>query len=240
MANLRAALFTGRHLALTASIFVCALHLAGCAMSQQAYGKHAAELSDRNGQRYRAAEAELQAKGYRFVDDERLWAQLDEGALQHCLQVVRPAARYPDAKLTSPVKPMRVRVAPAGQADQPLPVPMELGVAADACQFFGQLTDQLDVQKTDGSAARIIRIPEKSRLARDRNGGLVAVAVSTREVSRRRVLVDQHCNLMPKDERDPLEHRIRLPVVFASAHPPQVEMVVEEEVVDVKCTQNSY
>lgn len=232
----------GARLAIAASLIACAYSLAGCATSQQSFGGVAVGVSERNEQRYRAAEAGLRARGYSFVDDEQLYATLDEEARQRCLDAVYQAAsRAPvDETPTSTGEPMLVRVAPASRADRLPPVATELRVDGDACPFFRRQTNQLDGRKPDGSTARIVRIEDDLRLARDRSGQLVVVAVSTRVLSRRSVLVERSCDHMPRLAPDPLERYLDTKVVFGSAPPPRVEMTVEAEVLDVKCTENSY
>jgi len=222
-------------LGIAATVIACSV--AGCAMSQQSFARLAAGVSERNEQRYRAAEAELRTRGYVFVDDEQLYATLDEQARRRCLD----AAYRGQPEPTTASEPMLVRVATASRADRPPPVPIELSAAAeDACQFFRARIDQLDGRRPDGNVARIIRIGDGVRLARGRHGDIAVVAVSPRVVSRRSVLVKRSCDHMPRPEPDPLERSIHTRVVLASTPPPRVEMVVEEEMLDVKCTENTY
>jgi hypothetical protein len=59
-------------------------------------------------------------------------------------------------------------------------------------------------------------------------------------VSRRSVLVEQSCDHSPQIGLDPLELGLSTPVVLAPVPPPRVDMVVAEEVLDVKCTANAW
>jgi hypothetical protein len=224
--------------ALKALLPAAALLLAGCAMSEQSYGRLSSAVSQRNEERYRTAEAAMRAKGYRFVDDELLHASLDIDAMERCDAYSRRSFRRPatdDQPLTD--AGLVVHVAPSARADRPPPVPIELRVAErDACELFSGNIRQLDVKKPDGSAARMVIIPAGMRLARDRSGLLVLVTASSRVVSQRTVLVDRSCDHMPGGERRPMS----LPVVFASVPPPTIEMVVEREELDAKCTSNTY
>lgn len=204
-------------------------------MSERAYARISTATTARNQQRYRAAEAALQAKGYVFVDDEVLYATLTETTRDRCVRADASRA-LEDAKTT-------IHVIGQCRAGHPAPVAIELRVSElEACRFLQQSIHQLDGVRTDGSAVRtrIIAIDRDLRLARDRNGALVIVEVSRRAVSRREVLVKRSCDHMPSPGEPSLERQLHARVVLALAPPPRIEMVVEEEVLDVECTENTY
>jgi len=213
----------------------------GCAMSQQAFQRLAAGVSKRNEQRYRTAEAGLRARGYVFADDEVLYAALTGAPRERCLLDAGHGTAV-EKPPTDAAESILLHVSGGIRADRPAPEPIEIRVdAVDACQFFRARTNQLDGQSTGGGATRIVRIADGLRLARDQHGNIAVVAASSRVVSRRRVLVERSCDHMPSpDSDDPLVRQLPVRVVVASAPPPRIDMIVEEEVLDVECTENTY
>ena len=244
---------SGRWLSIEAGIVVCCLSCAGCAtsagnatsagsatsargaISQQAFGRLQAAVSERNKQRYREAEALLQASGYRLVDDEQVYdATLSSTAKQ--------GAGWACADDNAVGQTMVVRLAPASRTGHPPAAPTELRVLPeDVCPFFRLETYQLGGQLPEANVAHIALIAERLRLARDRDGGLVVVDVSTRVVSRQSVVVEVTRDDKQEPEVDPgsrvwaspLMTGIPLRVILTSTPPPRVEMVVDAEVLDV-------
>ncbi len=169
-----------------------------------------------------------------FADADVLYARLTDEARQRCLA----AGNETPASATETVV---VHVGSASEANRPPAIAMDLGVAAaDACPFFREQTKQLAARRADGTATGIVRLEAGLRLARDRHGDPAVVATSSRVVSRRRVRVKRTCDHMPSPEPDPLEMPVPVPVVLASAPLPRVSMTVDEEVLDIECTENTY
>jgi hypothetical protein len=217
-----------------ARIALLALAVSGCAISQEAFGRIARTVADGNAVRYQAAEAGLRERGYVFHDDDVLFASLDEDTRRRCLDH-DPSLEAETASRATVV------VAPASRSDRPPPVPTALHVTAhDACRLFRRELTELDVVRDDGTQARILRIDRGLRLARDSSGRDVLVAVSSRVVSQRSVLVDRSCDHMPSPPLDPLVEELQPRVLFGDALPPRIEMIVEEEALDVQCTHNTY
>jgi hypothetical protein len=217
---------------------IAACSVIGCAVSPQALGKLTAQVSVRNEQRYRTAETGLRAQGYVFADEEQRYARLPEEALRRC----RAADPAGPRSAADAAETMVVTVEAMTAPNRPPPAAMQLNVAAaDACRFFRDQTNQLAARRADGSGAtRIIRMADSARLARDRHGELAIVAVSSRVVSRRHIRVKRTCDHMPTLQPDAIELGISIRVFVAPAPPPRVAMTVEEEVLDIECTDNTY
>jgi hypothetical protein len=113
---------------------------------------------------------------------------------------------------------------------------MEVDTASpEACLFLHGSTDQLDVKLPDGSAAHLIAVAADELIARDRQGQLIVVHRSRRVRSRRNVLVQQTCNNMPR-----VWVFQPVPVIFALATPPRIELLIDEDQIVMSCTGYAY
>jgi hypothetical protein len=207
--------------------------VAGCAMSESDFSRLAREVGARNDERYRLAEAAFVSRGFRLVDDERLYVSIDDETRRACRErAFEPDA--PDARTT-------IRVAPATPAGETPVTPTAIEVDLDhVCELFRNQRETVDGTRADGSTLRLVRLDDSHRLARSPDGALVAVVGTERVTSRREVLVERHCDHMPSPVPDAVEHRIHVPVAFADAPLPRVELVYEHEALEVRCTDNTY
>jgi hypothetical protein len=213
------------------SVVAIAVLAGACAMSEQAYDRIALEIHERNRAHYFVAEAELRERGYTFADEAELYAGLDQATRDRC-----QAARY--SYEPSGPEPGRVQVVAAVRVDRPRPEPTELEVvAADACAFFTAAIDELDARHLDGTPARVVRLADHQRLARDRDGRVAVVTTKTRVISRQRVRVDMTCDRTPRIGLDPLEGTFAPRVVMAPVPPTAGEIVVDEEQLEPVCTK---
>lgn len=198
----------------------------GCAMSERRFGVLADEVSKRNDERYTAAERAFQAKGYSFADDEVVYAALTSEERRSCLTEGNGE------------RPLSFQVQAPQGTDRPAPAALQLtAVAAEACRFFRNGSSMLEARKAaDGSMAYVLHLRPTERVARDARGQLVVVAVSKEVLSRRTVLVKRSCDHMPGG--DPPEFTSRL--LVSGTPPARVTMVVQEEQLEVECTENTY
>ncbi len=213
-----------------------ALSITGCgAISEQDFSRLAGEVGARNDARYALAAGELEARGFRFVDDERLFVSIDQETRRACRE------HQPTIDDVGALAPASLRLAPATTAGtarvEPITVTAWLG---DVCSLYRDQVDLVLARRPDDTQLQLARVDERHRLARDPSGTLVAVSVTLRTVDRRSVLVERHCDHMPSPGEDPIERRIHVPVVLAPAALPVVEMVVDREELDVRCTNNTY
>jgi hypothetical protein len=203
-------------------------------------------MDARNEQRYRAAEASLQAKGYRFSDEDIFREMLPSKARHSCEQALlaeshREMDEYFHGPKPTPLLPgLKARetaermVVPVKTAKHSSTIDMDAAVM-DACRFFGYKSDRLEVRTPDGGAALLIHVGPELRPARDANGQLVLVVVSKRVVSRHRILVKATCDRMPGVSDSWYG---RWGFVIVTAPPARIDMMVPEEKLDVRCTTN--
>lgn len=217
-----------------ACLLACACLVSGCVTSQAAFDRLQGEVSERNARREREAWSALLARGYTRGPEEVLRVSLPDGAaLARCGDLGRlPADAF------EPVM-MRVgREAGPGQSGEAL---MQLRVdGREACLFLGRQAQGLDGVGPDEAPVRLFRVGEDAPLVRDGDGGLVVVDVSYREVARRHVLVEERCDHMPSPPPYPFGPDVSIRAVAAAEAPPHVELVIEREVLDVECTENTY
>lgn len=217
---------------------LAALLTTGCAMSEDALHRLSRQIDERNQQRSRQATEALRARGYSPQDEPTLQATLSEETRQHCLRTLHHGTGN-DAP--PPPAQARLQVAPAPRGEQPAPTPVEFSASVDeACEFFRTRTQDLAVTPDHGRPRRLHRVPNGMFLAYAPTGALVLVRPVSRIVEQHSVLVKRTCDHMPSPERDPLEQPRPTQVVLAESPPPIVDMIVEQEELTVRCTENTY
>ena len=224
------------HVLAALSIIITTAASAGCAMSPAAYGSLAAEVGERNQERYDAALEAFRAEGYEMAPEAARFASLDEAARQRCID-----ARYADATgqavaeapASDEIRFTVVAATMAGGAPSPA---LEFSAPADdVCAFFSIRTGELEGVDAAGENARVVSIGGET-LARSSAGDLVYVDVRVHVVSSRTVLVEDTCNEMPDPGPDPLD-RAEVRVLFARAPTERVQMTLEREELDYECTE---
>ncbi|MEZ4227381.1 MAG: hypothetical protein R3B13_40965 [Polyangiaceae bacterium] len=219
---------------LVAAVVASSVALGCGAMSRQAWEDLEGEVAQRNRARSEAALAQLEAKGYAWIEDGVQTAMLSEPGRERCLSAARSISTEPAPAKES----VSVDITPA-RSGATSPAPRTLSVKEeDACAFFRGRVHRLLGRDAAGAEVSLVRI--SGGLARDPHGKRVEVILAPRR-QHREVTVDMFCNRMPSPVPDPLAyHSPPARVVEAPAPLPRVNVDVEEEVIDVECTDTVY
>lgn len=187
------------------------------------------DVSERNDQRRKEALATLPGRGYTVVEEAPMSVSLGHEARARCidLYVLHKAAPTPGEMMS------------VSWLEQPSGVDVPTAVQT-ACEFFALRSNELERTMPDGRIVKTYRVPEDALVAKDRQGNPSFVILKPRIVSERSVLVKERCDFMPQVAPHPLEDEAPLAVIAAAALPPSIELVVEQEELEMKCTESTY
>lgn len=212
------------------------LGLSSCAVSEAEFGRLASEATARDNARYQAAVNGLRARGYTLIQNEHVYfATLDPAARQRCIDHQYGRTKE-EGEPYDPEEMVPVLVSGGSKPGEPGERVDTTAPSAKVCEFFSERTNELVVERADGTSGTLMR-GGGEQLARSDAGQVVVVETQVSIVKRHTVLVDRTCNEMPRVLPSPIEMETPLMVFWGPRKKRgTVKMVVEREELDIECT----